>query len=189
MTRAVITLEGGTYYGLLAVAFRNEAKVFDCRSSDSIALDVHFKAPIIVERDLLNSAGRVLGSRKELIPMVKLLKRCLPVLFFAVALYFTAADRAAACPFCNMEGKTLTGEVKDATMVLSGQPANPNPEKTPTEASARFRARQNRQPDSASSTSTRFTRSGSWTTSGTSRPAVSRGTKGSRSSSTTRCTS
>jgi bifunctional DNase/RNase len=53
-----------TYYGSLAVALRNEVKVFDSRSSDSIALAIHFKAPIIVGRDLLNSAGRVLGQSK-----------------------------------------------------------------------------------------------------------------------------
>jgi uncharacterized protein len=34
-------------------------KVFDSRSSDSIALAIHFKAPIIVGRDLLNSSGLV----------------------------------------------------------------------------------------------------------------------------------
>lgn len=64
VTQTIITLKDGTYYGSLAVAFRNEAKVFDSRSSDSIALAVHFKAPIIVERGLLNSAGRVLGESK-----------------------------------------------------------------------------------------------------------------------------
>jgi bifunctional DNase/RNase len=57
-------LKEGTYYGSLAVALRNEVKVFDSRSSDSIALAIHFKAPIIVGRDLLNSAGRVLGQSK-----------------------------------------------------------------------------------------------------------------------------
>jgi uncharacterized protein len=64
VTQTVITLKEGTYYGSLAVAFRNEIKVFDSRSSDSIALAVHFKAPIIVGRDLLNSAGRALGESK-----------------------------------------------------------------------------------------------------------------------------
>jgi bifunctional DNase/RNase len=39
------------------VAFKDHVKVFDSRSSDSIALAIHFKAPIIVGRDLLNSAG------------------------------------------------------------------------------------------------------------------------------------
>jgi hypothetical protein len=64
VTQTVITLKGGTYYGALSVAFRDEVKVFDSRSSDSIALAVHFKAPILVGRDLLNSAGRVLEKSK-----------------------------------------------------------------------------------------------------------------------------
>ena len=64
VTQTVITLKEGTYYGSLTVAFRNEVKVFDSRSSDSIALAIHFKAPIIVGRDLLNSAGRVLKESK-----------------------------------------------------------------------------------------------------------------------------
>jgi bifunctional DNase/RNase len=64
VTQTIITLKEGTFYGSLAVAFRNEVKVFDSRSSDSIALAIHFKAPIIVGRDLLNSAGRVLGDTK-----------------------------------------------------------------------------------------------------------------------------
>ena len=62
--RAVITLTGGTYYGALTVAVQDQVKTFDSRSSDSIALAVLFKAPIIVGRDLLNSAGRVLGQSK-----------------------------------------------------------------------------------------------------------------------------
>jgi bifunctional DNase/RNase len=64
VTQTVITLKGGTYYGALTVVFRDEVKVFDSRSSDSIALAVHFKAPILVGRDLLNSAGRVLEKSK-----------------------------------------------------------------------------------------------------------------------------
>ena len=64
VTQTIITLKEGTYYGALAVAFRNEVTVFDSRSSDSIALAIHFKAPILVGRDLLNSVGRVLGESK-----------------------------------------------------------------------------------------------------------------------------
>lgn len=60
VTQTVITLKSGTYYGALSVALRDEIKTFDSRSSDSIALAIHFKAPIIVGRDLLDSAGRVL---------------------------------------------------------------------------------------------------------------------------------
>lgn len=62
--QTTITLKGGTYYGALTVAFRDSVKVFDSRSSDSIALAIHFKAPIIVGRDLLESAGRVLEKSK-----------------------------------------------------------------------------------------------------------------------------
>ncbi len=64
VTQTVITLKGGTYYGALTVAFKNQIKVFDSRSSDSIALAVHFKAPILVGRDLLESAGKVPEQEK-----------------------------------------------------------------------------------------------------------------------------
>jgi uncharacterized protein len=64
VTQTVITLKSGTYYGALTVAFQDNVKVFDSRSSDSIALAIHFKAPIIVGRDLLNSAGKVPEERK-----------------------------------------------------------------------------------------------------------------------------
>lgn len=57
--RTVITLKGGTYYGALTVTVRDQVKTFDSRSSDSIALAVHFKAPILVGRDLLESAGKI----------------------------------------------------------------------------------------------------------------------------------
>jgi uncharacterized protein len=62
--RTVITLQGGTYYGALTVAVQDQVKTFDCRSSDSIALAVHFKAPIVVGRDLLESAGRAVEKSK-----------------------------------------------------------------------------------------------------------------------------
>ena len=57
--RTVITLKGGTYFGALTVAVQDQVKTFDSRSSDSIALAVHFKAPILVGRDLLESAGKI----------------------------------------------------------------------------------------------------------------------------------
>ena len=62
--RTVITLKGGTYYGALTVAVQDQVKTFDSRSSDSIALAVQFKAPIIVGRDLLDSAGGLLEKPK-----------------------------------------------------------------------------------------------------------------------------
>src|SRR5580765_5386312 len=64
VVRTVITLKGGTYYGALTVAMQDQVKTFDSRSSDSIALAVHFKAPIVVGRDLLESAGRAVEKSK-----------------------------------------------------------------------------------------------------------------------------
>ena len=64
VTKTVITLKSGTYYGALTVAFKDQEKVFDSRSSDSIALAIHFKAPIVVTRDLLDSAGKVRSEPK-----------------------------------------------------------------------------------------------------------------------------
>lgn len=57
--KTVITMKGGTYYGALTISVKDQVKTFDSRSSDSIALAVHFKAPILVGRDLLESAGKV----------------------------------------------------------------------------------------------------------------------------------
>ena len=65
VTKTVITLKDGTYYGALTVAFKDQEKVFDSRSSDSIALAIHFKAPIIVSRELLESAGKALSQPKQ----------------------------------------------------------------------------------------------------------------------------
>ena len=59
VVRTVITMKDGTYYGALTVAVQDQVKTFDSRSSDSIALAIHFKAPIWVGRDLLESAGKI----------------------------------------------------------------------------------------------------------------------------------
>jgi bifunctional DNase/RNase len=56
--KTVITMKDGTYYGALTIAVKDQVKTFDSRSSDSIALAIHFKAPILVGRDLLESAGK-----------------------------------------------------------------------------------------------------------------------------------
>ena len=66
VTQAVITLKDRTYYGALTVAMPNGTKVFDSRSSDAIALAIHFKAPILVGRDLLESAGPLAPESKGL---------------------------------------------------------------------------------------------------------------------------
>ena len=57
VTKVVVTLNDGIFYGALTVVMRGGTKVFDSRSSDAIALAIHFKAPILVSRELLNSAG------------------------------------------------------------------------------------------------------------------------------------
>ena len=66
VTQTVITLKNGTYYGALTVAFKDQVKVFDSRSSDSIALAVHFKAPILVGRELLETAGKIPEKEKDI---------------------------------------------------------------------------------------------------------------------------
>jgi uncharacterized protein len=66
VSQTVITLKDGTYYGALTVVMPNQTKVFDSRSSDAIALAIHFKAPILVGRDLLESSGKPDPQSKDL---------------------------------------------------------------------------------------------------------------------------
>jgi hypothetical protein len=64
VTKVVITLHDGIYYGALTVVVRGASKVFDSRSSDAIALAIHAGAPILVSRELLESAGIELEAKK-----------------------------------------------------------------------------------------------------------------------------
>lgn len=48
-----ISLKEQVYYGELTVAAGGQAKMFDCRSSDGIALAIHFGTPIFVDEALL----------------------------------------------------------------------------------------------------------------------------------------
>ena len=57
VSRVVISLKGSTYYADLTVVMNGTTKVFDSRSSDAIALAIHFKAPIYVSPELLESSG------------------------------------------------------------------------------------------------------------------------------------
>lgn len=57
VTQAVVTLKERTFYGALTVVIGKSTKIFDSRSSDAIALAIHFKAPILVSPDLLDSSG------------------------------------------------------------------------------------------------------------------------------------
>ena len=57
VTQVVITLKDGTYYGALTIDVRGKPKVFDSRSSDAIALAIRYKAPILIDRAVLEDAG------------------------------------------------------------------------------------------------------------------------------------
>lgn len=58
VVRVVISLKGQVYYGELMMAAGGQTKVFDCRSSDGIALAIHFGTPIFVEEALLEKARK-----------------------------------------------------------------------------------------------------------------------------------
>ena len=59
VSQVVITLKADTYYADLTVVLRDTVKIFDSRSSDAIALAIHFKAPMLVSRELLEKSGLV----------------------------------------------------------------------------------------------------------------------------------
>ena len=63
VSRVVITLKGSTYYADLTVLVRGTTKVFDSRSSDAIALAIHFKAPVLVSKETFEKAGRSFDSQ------------------------------------------------------------------------------------------------------------------------------
>jgi bifunctional DNase/RNase len=62
VSRVVISLKGATYYADLTVVVNGTSKVFDSRSSDAIALAIHFKAPMLVSEGLLDEAGKPLDQ-------------------------------------------------------------------------------------------------------------------------------
>ena len=57
VSQVIVTLKDGTFYAALSVIVRDTTRVFDSRSSDAIALAIHFKAPILVSEELVDSAG------------------------------------------------------------------------------------------------------------------------------------
>jgi len=63
--RVLVTLKNGTYYGTLTLSQDGHTKIFDSRSSDAIALAVHFHTPILVNKELLESAGEDAGTMNE----------------------------------------------------------------------------------------------------------------------------
>jgi bifunctional DNase/RNase len=65
LDRVFITLRDGVFYGTLTLSQGGQQRVFDSRSSDAIALAVHFHSPIFVERDLMDSAGKIMRKGSE----------------------------------------------------------------------------------------------------------------------------
>jgi bifunctional DNase/RNase len=64
VTKVVVTLHDGIFHGALTVVVRGTSKVFDSRSSDAIALAIHAGAPILVSKQLLDTAGIELEAKK-----------------------------------------------------------------------------------------------------------------------------
>ena len=58
VVRVRISLKEQVYFGELMMAVNGRTRVFDCRSSDGIALAIHFGTPIFVEEALLDKAGK-----------------------------------------------------------------------------------------------------------------------------------
>lgn len=65
VTHVTIKLKEQIYYGELAVVIQGDLKVFDSRSSDAIALAIHFDAPIYVEKELFDQADQEKGELEE----------------------------------------------------------------------------------------------------------------------------
>ena len=63
--RVFISLIEGIYYATMTLSLNGHTKIFDSRSSDAIALAIHFKTPIIVTRDLLESAGKPIHGEEQ----------------------------------------------------------------------------------------------------------------------------
>ena len=67
--KVFISLRDGVYYGTLTLSHQGKLQLFDSRSSDAIALAIHFQSPIMVEQELLDSHGTTLkkeGNEVEL---------------------------------------------------------------------------------------------------------------------------
>jgi uncharacterized protein len=65
VTRVVITLKDKVFHAALTVAMREGTKVFDSRSSDAIALAIHFKAPILINEETVDAVGIEVGKPGE----------------------------------------------------------------------------------------------------------------------------
>lgn len=57
VSQVIVTLKDKTFYAALTVTVGSTEKIFDSRSSDAIALAIHFKAPILISQELLDASG------------------------------------------------------------------------------------------------------------------------------------
>ena len=57
VSQVVVTLKDKTFYAALTIVVGSTEKIFDSRSSDAIALAIHFKAPILISQELLDASG------------------------------------------------------------------------------------------------------------------------------------
>jgi bifunctional DNase/RNase len=57
VSQVVVTLKDQIFYAALTLVVQQTTKVFDSRSSDAIALAIHFKAPILVPQELVDAVG------------------------------------------------------------------------------------------------------------------------------------
>ncbi len=64
--------------------------------------------------------------------MVQLMRRGIPWLA-AMLVLASLANTSTSCPFCTMQGKTLTGEVAESSMVLYGKLTNANEKNNTTD--------------------------------------------------------
>lgn len=60
LSRVFITLRDGIFFGTLTFSHEGQIRIFDSRSSDAIALALHFDCPIFVENRLMEEAGRTI---------------------------------------------------------------------------------------------------------------------------------
>ena len=58
--RVFITLREGVFYGTLTLSQNGQLQLFDSRSSDAIALAIHSSSPILIQKSLLETAGKLL---------------------------------------------------------------------------------------------------------------------------------
>src|SRR5581483_7134976 len=80
-------------------------------------------------RRLLDDVAQVLGSRhthpKQQRSFAKLPRWRFGLILMLVGALAVLVQAVYACPFCGMQGQTLTGEINEASLVIYGTLTNP----------------------------------------------------------------